>query len=162
MSYFYFVVCKTSLEIKGEYCSNKEDCTCSYHIKLFPDSKISGSRNSAETVARLENTKKGCSCCPQAPCVCVTHCAAPCCQPLFCALEVMKGSWYFSNHDHQIQSRGRTKMGSHWRANAGLLQWLWWLFYIEELIETSWLGAGRGLWRNCSESLRRPSDWMCM
>lgn len=38
MSYFYFVVCKTSLEIKGEYCSNKEDCTCSYHIKLFPDS----------------------------------------------------------------------------------------------------------------------------
>lgn len=38
MSYSCLVVCKTSPEIKGEYCSNKEDFTCPYHIKLFPDS----------------------------------------------------------------------------------------------------------------------------
>lgn len=129
MSYSCLVVCKTSPEIKGEYCSNKEDFTCPYHIKLFPDSVKFQSGNSGEIVVSLENTKKGCSCCPQVPCVCLSRqchispCSS-CCQPLFCALEVMKGSWYFSNHDHQVQRRRRTKMGSHWRANVGLLQWL--------------------------------------
>lgn len=86
--------------------------------------KISKPGNSGEIVVRWENTKKG------APAVLRPLVfASPgsvrdslhssCCQPPFCALEVMKESCYFSDHDHCVQSRGRTKMGSHWKANVG-------------------------------------------
>ena len=52
---------------------------------------------------------------------CTTCSAAPCCHPGFCALGVMRGCRYFPNHKHQIQSRVKTKPGSHWRACVRLV-----------------------------------------
>lgn len=96
-------------------------------------------------------TQRSCSCCTQASCLCHSR-QLPAASPDFPVRDV-RGCQYFPNQVHQVWSRRRTKPGSHWRASAGLLQWLWQLLCTEEWTGTSQLEAGRGL------GPEREVDW---